>query len=274
MGHLQTYNQMPKMDFRDMQRQAEVFMQSGLFRSTGDVAKAVVKIQAGRELGLEAYASMNGINIIQGQVSMSAVLMGALVKRSGKYNYRSLEHTEKKCVLAFTEHGEQCGVSEYTIEDAQKANLLGKDNWRKHPKDMLHARALSAGVRRYCPDAFMTGAIYIDDEAEEIKDTNDDQHTPAPDPPKIIKELAPQTLLDELESSIANLGYPEASEAEMLKRLGVGSWDQARKDDVQKAVNHVRGWYQAKVRNAVKEQEEERNAGTDAGESESAEALF
>ena len=40
----------------------------------------------------------------------------------------------------------------YTIEDAAKAQLTGKDNWKKYTKDMLFAACIRQGSRRYCAD--------------------------------------------------------------------------------------------------------------------------
>ena len=52
-----------------------------------------------------------------------------------------------------------------TMEDAKRAGLLGKTSWQRYPEDMLFARALSRGARRFCPDA-LGGAIYTPEELE------------------------------------------------------------------------------------------------------------
>jgi hypothetical protein len=46
---------------------------------------------------------------------------------------------------------EQVGVSEFTLADAKKA---GTQNLEKFARNMLFARAMSNGVRWYCPDVF------------------------------------------------------------------------------------------------------------------------
>jgi len=48
-----------------------------------------------------AFASMTGIYIIKGKPAIGANPMAAAVKRSGKYNYRVIEHTDQSCKIAF-----------------------------------------------------------------------------------------------------------------------------------------------------------------------------
>lgn len=138
----------------------DVFVKSGFFTDTRDAAQAVVKILAGRELGFGPMAAMTGVYIVKGRVSVSANLMAAAVKRTGKYNYRVTEHNEKACEIAFYEDGKDIGHSRFTLEDAKKA---GTQNMDKYPRNMLFARAMSNGVKWYCADVF-GGPIYTPEE--------------------------------------------------------------------------------------------------------------
>jgi hypothetical protein len=56
------------------------------------------------------------------------------------------------------------GASSFTIQEAQEAGLLGKDNWKKYPSDMLFARAISRGAKRFAPGIFGGTAVYTADE--------------------------------------------------------------------------------------------------------------
>jgi len=160
--------------FDDMQRAAQAFAASRYFSDAAEYEKAIVKILAGREMGFGAFASMTGIAVIQGKPVIGANLIAAAIKRTGKYNYRVIEHSETACKIQFTENGEVCGVSEFTMKDAQAAGLTGKDNWKKYPRNMLFARAISNGARWYCPDLFGGSAVYSPDElgANEDEDGN------------------------------------------------------------------------------------------------------
>lgn len=144
---------------------ADIFFKSGLFSDTKGMAQAVVKIMAGRELGFGAFASMKGINIIQGQVAIGANLIAAAIKRrdSGRYDYRIKELTDTACEIEFYEGGQVVGTSRFTMDDARKAGLDSKKNWQTYPRNMLFSRALSNGARWYTPDVF-GGPMYTPDE--------------------------------------------------------------------------------------------------------------
>lgn len=139
----------------DLSRVAKMLAMSKFFSDAADAAQCGVKVLAGAEMGFGAFASMTGINIIKGKPSIGANLMAAAVKRHPNYNYRVLEHTPEVCRIAFYERWdgklEQVGVSEFTLADAKKA---GTQNLEKFARNMLFARAMSNGVRWYCPDVF------------------------------------------------------------------------------------------------------------------------
>jgi hypothetical protein len=136
---------------------------SGFFSDAHQAGQAVVKILAGRELGFGPVASMTGIYIVKGKVSLSANLMAAAIKRSGRYDYRVDLLTEKGCTLSFYEGGKPVGVSSFTLEDAAKAGIDTNATWGKFPRNMLFARAMSNGARWYTPDIF-GGPVYTPEE--------------------------------------------------------------------------------------------------------------
>ena len=145
-----------------------VLAKSGYFTDSRDAAQAVVKVLAGRELGFGPIASMTGVYIVKGKVALSANLMAAAIKRSGRYNYRVLHLGDDACRLEFYENGQALGVSEFTMADAKRAGL-GGDNWTKYPRNMLFARALSNGAKWYCPD-LSGGPLYTPDELGAVID--------------------------------------------------------------------------------------------------------
>lgn len=158
--------------FEEQTAIAKAFKDSGLFPDLKSEAQAIVKVQAGLELGLEPFAAMQGIDIVQGKPRMNASLQAGLIKKSGRYNYKVLEHSEQVCKLEFYEKwGESwqsIGTSEFSMKEAQQAGLAAKDNWKKHPKNMLFARALSNGAKWYCADVFLTATYNESDEFETV----------------------------------------------------------------------------------------------------------
>ncbi len=145
----------------ELQRLGQILSQSGFFEDCKQAAQAVVKILAGSELGFPAFSSMVGIHIIKGKPAIGASLIAAAIKRSGCYDYRVLELSDRCCKIAFFEQGQQIGVSEFSAADAAKA---GTQNMGKFPRNMLFARSISNGVKWFCPNIFLGAPVYTPEE--------------------------------------------------------------------------------------------------------------
>ena len=144
---------------------SEIFAQSGYFSDARGAAQAAVKILAGRELGLPPIASMTGINIIKGKVSLSAVVMASVLKRSPGYDYKVVDLSESVCKIEFIHNGQSLGISKFDMQDAKQAGLLDSGMYKKYPRNMLFARAMSNGIRWYCPEV-LGGPAYTPGELE------------------------------------------------------------------------------------------------------------
>jgi hypothetical protein len=148
----------------DIMNISKAFYESGMFTDIKSVAQAMVKISAGQEIGIPPFASMTGIHIIQGKPTIGAGLIASRLKGSGKYDYRVVEASEKVCSIDFFQGNTKIGNSTFTIEDAKKALTKNID---KFPKNMLFARAISNGVKWYCPDIF-SGPVYVPEEMQVV----------------------------------------------------------------------------------------------------------
>jgi len=157
----------PPMMLSEIVGMAAAFYKSGMFQDTKSEAQAIVKIIAGQELGLPPVYSMQNINMIRNRLASSANTMAMLVKRGGKYNYKITEHNDQVCTIEFFESGKSVGFSSFSMADAKRADLIKPDSgWMKYPRAMLFSRAISQGVRIYCPDAI--GGMYTDEELRAI----------------------------------------------------------------------------------------------------------
>jgi hypothetical protein len=67
-------------------------------------------VLAGREMGIGPVASMTGIYIVKGRVTLSANLMAAQIKRSGKYNYIIRRMDDTGCAIEFIEGAKRRSV--------------------------------------------------------------------------------------------------------------------------------------------------------------------
>lgn len=158
--------QVTQLSLTEVMSIGKAFAESGMFADIKSAAQAIVKIQAGQEIGIPPFAAMTGIHIIQGKPTIGAGLIASRVKGSGKYDYKVIQNDETKCSIDFYQGKEKIGSSGFTMQDAQKA---GTKNLDKFPKNMLFARAISNGVKWFCPDVF-SGPVYVPEEMNfEIK---------------------------------------------------------------------------------------------------------
>ena len=132
----------------DAKTAAVAMSASGYFKDAKDKSQALTKILAGQEMGVGAFAAMNDIHVIQGKPSAGAGIIAARVRGHENYDYDILEMSMEKCsvqVWRKSRTGEWKieGVSTFTKEDAIQAQLWGKDNWKKYPRNMLFSRAIS-----------------------------------------------------------------------------------------------------------------------------------
>ncbi len=145
---------------------AKLLIASGLMpRGIQRPEAAFAIIAAGRELGLTAMQSLRSIHIIEGKPTLSADLVAALVKSRPdicKY-FRLVESTDRVARYETLRAGEPAPTAmAFTIEDAQRAGVVGKDNWKKYPAAMLRARCITALARAVYPDLAM--GVYDPDE--------------------------------------------------------------------------------------------------------------
>lgn len=179
--------------FGQLQQAAGALYKSGYFADAKSEAQAMVKVMAGAELGLPPFAAMTGIHIIQGKPALGANVIATLIKNDLRYDYRVLELSDAICRIEFYEHGKPCGVSEFTIVDAKKAQTKNLD---KFPKNMLFARAMSNGAKWYTPGIFGGAPIYTPEELGAEVDEDgvilEGSYTPAPAPVQRQPEPEPQ----------------------------------------------------------------------------------
>lgn len=155
----------------ELQTLAKAAHASGLMPSEVRSADAALYIMAsGIELGLQPMISLRTLRLVKGRISIAAEAMLALaISREITADWQQADNDA--AILVLTRKGGKPYTSAFTMADARKAGL-GGDNWTKYPAAMLRARAISAGVRAYCPDV-VTG-LYS---AEEVADFDDAPRT-------------------------------------------------------------------------------------------------
>jgi hypothetical protein len=148
----------------------QVMARSGLFPDITRVSQAVVKVMAGRELGIGPFAAMSDIHIIDGKPVIGARILAALVRQSAVYDYEIVEWTNERCAIDFYRHGTKLEPTvTFDEDDARRAELnkptrSGRpSNHMKFPRNMKFARAMSNGVGLHCPDLTAGAPVYTPD---------------------------------------------------------------------------------------------------------------
>lgn len=149
---------------------AETVSKSGLVPSAlrGKPADILIILMTAREMRIGPMQALSDINVIQGKPVLSADLMVAQCKRVTTRCewFRLVESTDDHA----TYEVKAAGAPEperftFSMADAKRLGLEGKDNWKKQPKTMLRRRAAAQAARETFPD-LVRG--YDPDEAEDF----------------------------------------------------------------------------------------------------------
>lgn len=156
---------------------------------------------AAREMNLPPMMALNGgMYTFSGLVSLSAQMINMMIVNAG-HRADVIELTDTKCHIVFWRCDRVEGQGKtfpytFTMEMAQKAGYGNKDNWKKHPRDMLFSRCLSGGARKFMPDVLMNA--YVHGELE------DDGHIVPVMPDISITEKSAEKIQMPIENIVVN----------------------------------------------------------------------
>lgn len=162
----------------------------------GKIPDVVAQMLAGAELGLAPMASIRGVHIVQGKPIMSADTMVGLVMSSGLAEYFVQLESSATSVTFETKrrgspHPQRCT---WTMEDAKRAGLASKDNWRLYPRQMLSARARAELGRSVYPDVL--AGVYVPEEHVDARPLPQADAVDA----EIVSETGPLDAIDAAQS--------------------------------------------------------------------------
>lgn len=153
---------MNPVQFEQLKEMAGILARSGSF-GKHTMESAFATMCRGLSLGVAPVVAMAEMHLIEGKVELSADFMAALVMRSGLCEeWTFVESTHERCVFRAKRKGAQAVTVTWDTARAQKAELVSRGNWRKHPDAMLRARAISEAARMAFPDVL--AGIYVQGE--------------------------------------------------------------------------------------------------------------
>jgi hypothetical protein len=178
------------------------------FKDVQTPEQAMVRIQAGAELGLTPIWSLCNVMVVNGRPTVWGDAMLGLVLRHKECDdiVETMEE-DGTAVCTVYRRGRDPKVGRFSMEDAKRAGLLDKPIWRQYPARMRQMRARAFA----CRDAFGDVLRGLD-AAEEVLDYID-----RPNESREVdkKEIQPLILPDEVPAK----SVTEDADPEKVKEL-------------------------------------------------------
>jgi hypothetical protein len=135
--------------FNDLQQMGMALAKSGLFGMKSPEQAIALMLVAQAE-GQHPATIAQDYDIIQGKATRKThSVMARFQAAGGSVNWHSLTAEIADATFSHPQGGSLRMV--WTFEQARKAGLTNKDNWKNYPRAMLRARCISEGVRTVFP---------------------------------------------------------------------------------------------------------------------------
>jgi hypothetical protein len=120
----------------------------------GKPGNVMVAVQMGAELGLKPMQALQGIAVVNGNPTIWGDAMWALIISHPEYVDSKEEKTDTKCTIYLERRGRTPVTVSFSMEDAKKAGLAGKQGpWQTMPRRMMQLRARAFAARDLFADA-------------------------------------------------------------------------------------------------------------------------
>ena len=153
----------------------------------GNPAAITAAILYGLEVGLTPMQSLAKIAVIDGRPTLAAEAQRALILAAG--HDLSFEATNTRVTVSGRRRdSDQTESVTWTLDDAKKAKIAGKQNWERYPRQMLLARASAELARAIFADVI--GGLAATEELEDVVEV-EPAAEPAPEPAKSRRRRRP-----------------------------------------------------------------------------------
>lgn len=130
-------------------------------------------LMAAQALDIPRHTALQNLwwNPAVGLGAMKAQLMASLLTERHNFEFKIVEESDQRVAMTFHRvvdgRRRKLGDVEWTILEAVAACLTWREQWQRHPKDMLWARCLMRGARRFA-SSVGTGLAYTRDELDDM----------------------------------------------------------------------------------------------------------
>lgn len=171
--------------------------------------QALMIMMAGKDLGLSYTQALRVFHVIQGRPVLSADGMAAVCLQHDACEYFRVEGDDTKATAYTKRRGQPEQSSSFSMEDAKRASLTGKDNWKAYPSRMLKARAKANLARDVYPE--LLAGLYDPDELEARPAPQYVEHVA--EPVVVYDPQARATFLDAIEQATSPASLKETAKA-------------------------------------------------------------
>lgn len=148
----------------EMESMARHIVASKLFGAK-DIPQAMSLMLLAQAEGVHPMTAIQDFDIVQGRPARKThSILARFQAAGGSVAWEEISGT-RACGTFSHKSGGSVRV-EWTIQQAQKVGLTGKDNWKNYPQAMLRARCIAEGVRAVYPGA-IGGALSVE-EAQDL----------------------------------------------------------------------------------------------------------
>lgn len=177
---------------------AKIVAQSSLIPAEyrGKPADIVWAMDIGDALGVPYTQVMQSMVVARGKMTMSADLMGAVVRRAGhKLRLREDGDSVTATLIRADDPDYEFTVT-WDKSKAQAAGLWGsRGPWQQYPRQMLRARAITEVCRQGASDA-LAGTVYTPEELESAPAQNAPQKPAQPAGDHVQRDMTRTILMD------------------------------------------------------------------------------
>lgn len=192
---------------------AQNYLKSGMFPAVKSVAGFITVMKFAEENDLADTFALDNAAIVKGKLCLQTKAILAIAHKHANVTWKIKKLDDDGCTMIFSRPGFEDMEVSFTAEEAEKAQLLGKDNWKYYRQDMLFARCAKRGANRIAPDA--AGGLTSIEEMEDTKIAKPKYLKKAPPPEVVEKQIFDED--EEVEVSDTGLSPQELEQAKEWK---------------------------------------------------------
>lgn len=133
-----------------------------------------------RLLNIPFSVAINAMDIFDGKMALRARGKLAIAMASGQFDHEAYRcdviEKDDDIIATCTVRrlpGGQPITRTFSLKDAQRAGLIGKENWRRYPKHMVENRAIDWAVSRAFADLLLGLAPFFAPTDEELASSSE-----------------------------------------------------------------------------------------------------